>query len=255
MDEVLFSRDSGIGRITINRPEKSNALNRSVINRLHEILNDAAHDDAIRAITLTGAGERAFCAGADLKAAYLAAADGEGFNRTEFRQLLVDLVQFPKPTITLVRGHVMGGGLGLVLASDLSLACEDVYLSTPEIQVGMFPMMIMALLYRNVGRKKATELMFLGERITAGQAEAFGIINHVFRRDLFETTAEEFVQKIAVKSAAILRLGKEALSGLLDESLTTEEKYLEAALAEVMSTEDSKEGLRAFIEKRPPRWN
>jgi len=255
MEEVLFSRQAGVGQITINRPEKSNALNRGVINRLRHILQQADDDGEVRILTITGAGDKTFCAGADLKAAFSAQSGEEGFNRSEFRQMLVDVVQFPKPTVTLVRGHVMGGGLGLVLASDLSLACDDIHFSTPEIQVGMFPMMVMGLLYRNVGRKKATEMMFLGERITAPEAEALGIINHAYRRESFEAAADSLIRKLAGKSATILRLGKEAISGLLDDTLATEEKYLEVALAEVMAVDDSKEGLLAFIEKRPPKWN
>ena len=150
---------------------------------------DAAWDDSVAVVVLTGAGEKAFCAGGDLKAMRFWASEGQGFGRSDFRKLLLEIVQYPKPTVALVRGHVMGGGLGIVLACDLGLACEDVSFSTPEIQVGMFPMMVMGLLYRNVGRKRATEMMFLGERITAAQAEEFGIINHAYPRDQFEAAA------------------------------------------------------------------
>jgi len=255
MGEVLFSIEAGVGRITIDRPEKSNALNRDIIGQLRRALRDAGDSPEVRVITITGAGEKVFCAGLDLKASLSPLSKGEGFGRSDFRQLLVEIAQCPKPTITLVRGHVMGGGLGIVLASDLSLAFDDVHFSAPEIQVGMFPMMVMGLLYRNVGRKKATEMMFLGERITAARAQELGIINYAYTRDNFEEAAAEFVEKLAGKSASILKMGKEAICRLLDERLAAEEKYLESALADVMSTEDSTEGLRAFIEKRPPKWN
>jgi len=255
MDEVLFSKVDGIGRITINRPEHRNSLNLSVVNQLRQILQKTADDHEVRVLTLSGAGDKAFCAGGDLKAAYSPPPGGEGFNRAGIRQLLVDVVQYPKPTVALVRGHVMGGGLGLVLASDIALSCDDVWFSTPEVQVGMFPMMVMGLLYRNVGRKRATEMMYLGERITAGHAEEIGIINHAYPREAFDAEAESLIRKLANKSAAILRLGKEAISRLLDDTLIAEERFLEAALAEVMATEDSEEGLRAFNEKRPPKWN
>jgi enoyl-CoA hydratase len=254
MDEVLLSVESGVGRICLNRPEKRNALNHHIIRHFREALQDAAQEPQVRVVTITGAGEKAFCAGGDLKALLSGTSGGRGFGRSDFRKLLIEIVQCPKPTIALVRGHVMGGGLGLVLACDLSIACSDVYFSTPEIQVGMFPMMVMALLCRNVGRKKATEMMFLGERITAGQALKFGIINHAYPRDQFDAAADELIQKLLGKSSTILQRGKKAISRLLDEKLELEENYLESALAEVMATDDSKEGLRAFIERRPPKW-
>jgi enoyl-CoA hydratase/carnithine racemase len=207
----------------------------------------------VRAVTLTGAGEKVFCAGVDLEASLAAESGSQAFGRSDFRQLLLDIVECPKPTVVLARGHAMGGGVGIVLASDLCLACDDVYFSTPEIQVGMFPMMVLGLLYRNVGRKRATEMMFLGERITAPQAQEIGIINHAYSRDQFETAADEFVRKLAAKSSKILKMGKAAIFRILDEKLPSEEKFLESALVEVMATDDSKEGIRAFVEKRPPR--
>ncbi len=254
MDEVLYSVEAGAGRIIINRPQKSNALNPAVLGQMRRILDSASGDRNVRLITITGAGGRVFCAGVDLKF-YLATESGEWAGRSDFRQLLLDIVRFPKPTVTLVKGHVMGGGLGIVLASDLCLACDDIHFSAPEIQVGMFPMMVMGLLYRNIGRKKAPEMMLLGDRITALQAQEFGIINHVFNRDQFEAAAAGFVQNLASKSATILKMGKRAISRLLDKKLPEEERFLESALAEVMATTDSKEGIRAFVEKRPPNWS
>ncbi|MGD0102240.1 MAG: enoyl-CoA hydratase/isomerase family protein [Acidobacteriota bacterium] len=254
MAEVLFSVESGEGRITINRPEKSNALSREMLKEMRRVLHKAGQDPAIRVITITGAGDKVFCAGVDLKASR-SADSGQDFGRSDFRQLLIEIVRCPKPTITLVRGHVMGGGVGIVLASDLCLASSDVHFSTPEIQVGMFPMMVMGLLYRNVGRKKATEMMFLGERMTALEAQELGMINHAYNRDQFESAAREFLQKLIVKSSTILKMGKEAISRVLDAKLAGEEQFLESALAEVMATDDSREGIRAFLEKRPPKWN
>ena len=253
MDEVLFSVDSGIAQITINRPARSNALSPVVLKEMQRFLQMAGEDPGVRIVTLTGAGEKVFCAGLDLRASLKSGGQGSATN--DFRRLLLEIVQCPKPTIALVRGHVVGGGIGIVLASDLCLACSDVHFSTPEIQVGMFPMMVMGLLYRNIGRKKAAEMMFLGERMTALQAQESGIINHAYSRDQFETAAGEFVRKLAGKSAKILKMGKKAISRLLDEKLADEEEILESALVEVMATEDSREGIRAFIEKRQPRWN
>ncbi len=253
MAEVLFSLESGEGRIAINRPEKSNALGPDTLKEMRRVLHEAGQDPAVRVITITGTGEKVFCAGGDLKASLSADSD-QAFGRSDFRRLLVEIVRCPKPTVALVRGHVLGGGVGIVLASDLSLACSDVHFSTPEIQAGMFPMMVMGLLYHNVGRKKATEMMFLGDRITAPQAQELGLINHAYNRDRFESAAREFLQKLIAKSSTILKMGKKAISRILDEKLAGEEKFLESALAEVMATDDSKEGIRAFVEKRQPRW-
>jgi enoyl-CoA hydratase len=255
MDEVLYSTEAGVGRITINRPEKSNALNPAVLRQMRQILGNAGADRKVRVVSITGTGDKVFCAGVDLKASLSAESGWKASGRSDFRQLLLEIAHCPKPTVALARGHVMGGGLGIVLAADLCLACDDVHFSLPEIRVGMFPMMVMGLLYRNVARKKATELMFLGERITAAGAQEFGIINHAISRDQFESKAGEFVRKLALNSAAILRMGKEAMCRVLDERLPEEEKFLESALVEVMATEDSKEGIRAFVEKRQPKWN
>ena len=250
MDEVLFSIDEGEGRVTINRPGKSNALNPDVLHQLRQTIRMAGEDPNVRVLTISGAGEKVFCAGMDLKTALLAEGSGQGFDSTNFRQLLLDVAYCPKPTIALARGHVMGGGLGIVLACDLCIACDDVHFSTPEILVGMFPMMVLGLLYRNVGRKKATELMLLGERISATQAQQFGIINHAYPRNRFQAESSELVRKLADKSPAILLLGKKAISQTLDRTLSQEEKFLESALADVLNTEDSKTGIRAFAEKK-----
>jgi enoyl-CoA hydratase/carnithine racemase len=250
MSEVLTSFERGVARITINRPQQRNALNSAVLAGLRLSLRDAADRSDIRVITLTGEGDQVFCAGADLKAVL---GEGDRFGRSDFRQLLLEIRQCPKPTVALARGHVMGGGLGIFLACDLSLACEDIHFSTPEIHVGMFPMMVLALLYRVVGRKKATEMIFLGERMSAAAARDCGIVNQVYPREAFDEAADEFVSRLAEKSGGILRLGKEAIAAVEDLPLSPALEYLEKALARLMATEDSKEGIRAFLEKRKPK--
>jgi len=253
MSEVLYSVEHGVASITINRPEQRNALNPAVLRGIREGLRNAVETPAARVITITGSGDKVFCAGADLKAA-LSNAEGQGFGRGDFRQLLLDIYRCPKPTVALARGHVMAGGMGVFLACDLGLACDDIHFSTPEVHVGMFPMMVLSLLYRHVGRKKATEMLFLGERIPAPEAMQLGIVNHVLPRNEFEEGTAEFVAKISGKSGAILRLGKEAITNAEDRVLEESLERLEAALARVMATEDSKEGMRAFVEKRKPKW-
>ena len=256
MSGVLYSVQDRIASITINRPEQRNALNSAVLEGLRDSMRQAVDDGEVRVIAITGAGDKVFCAGADLKASLARDAEtaDQDFGRANFRRLLLDIYHCPKPTVALARGHVMAGGLGIFLACDLSLACDDIHFSTPEIQVGMFPMMVLALLYRHIGRKKATEMIFLGERISAPEAKLMGIVNHVYPRESFEASAFEFVSKAAGKSGAILRMGKEAIRAAECLALPEALHYLEAALARVMTSEDSKEGIRAFLEKRQPRW-
>ena len=243
---LLFKNESGIAHLTINRPDQGNALNVDLLEALREALRAAVEDATVRAVTLTGAGEKVFCAGADLK--------GAGFSTALYREVILELRRCPKPTVAVARGHVMAGGLGLLLACDFALACSDIHVSTPEVNVGMFPMMVLALLYRHVGRRKATEMLFLGERIGAPEAGECGIFNAVFERAHFDESARAYLTRITDRSAAILRLGKGAILHIEDRLLADELEYLERELVRVLSTEDSREGMRAFAEKRRPLW-
>jgi len=253
-DEVRSHLESGILTLTIHRPDRRNALNQAVLAGLMQALREAAADREVRVVTLTGAGDKVFCAGADLKSSLPESPGGGAFRRGDYRELLLEILHCPKPTVALARGHVMAGGLGLLLACDLALACDDIHFSTPEIRVGMFPMMVLALLYRHVGRKKAAEMLFLGERIAASDALAIGLVNHVYPRAQFDGEAGRLVRALAEKSGGILRLGKEAIRQVVDRTLEEDLAYLEDALGRVMASEDSKEGVRAFAEKRKPRW-
>jgi enoyl-CoA hydratase len=252
--EIKSSLNAGILTLTIHRPEQGNALNHAVIKGLADAIGQTAENRAVRVLALTGAGDRVFCAGADLKSALGETDQGRGLLRRAYHELLVAILRCPKPTVALARGHVLAGGLGILLACDLALACDDIDFSTPEIHVGMLPMMVMALLCRHAGRKKAVEMMVLGERVTADAAASLGIVNHVYPRQQFEKETAEFLRKIADKSGSILRLGKEALWKLECRVLEEDLEFFESALAGVMSTADSQEGMRAFLEKRPPAW-
>ena len=253
-DEVLSLLEAGVLHITIQRPDQRNALNAEVFRGLRGALHVAAADPAVRVITLSGAGDRVFCAGADLKSALNAPEGGTAFRPADYRALIQDILDCPKPTVALARGHVMAGGIGILLACDLALACDDIHFSTPEIHVGMYPMMVLSLLYRHVGRKRAAEMILLGERIPASTALDFGIINRAVPRDRFESEAGRIVRDLAGKSSAILRLGKEAVARVAGRGLQEDLEYLESALARVMACADSREGLKAFLEKRKPRW-
>jgi enoyl-CoA hydratase/carnithine racemase len=253
VSDVLRTTEDGIARLVINRPERRNALSRATIEELRHALKACAADPEARVVAITGAGEKAFCAGIDLKDA-LRPGGGGGFPSAQFRQLLLDIRTCPVPTVALARGHVMAGGLGVLLACDLAFACSDIHVSAPEVQVGVFPMMVMALLHRHVGRKRAAGMLLLGDRIPAQAARDYGILNDVFDRAGFEQGAGRYLQRIAASSSAILRQGKEAILHIEDRLLAEELEYLQGMLDRVMETEDSREGMRAFVEKRAPRW-
>ena len=159
-----------------------------------------------------------------------------------------------KPVLCAANGHVLAGALGLALACDLIVAKEGVRFGTPEINVGVFPFMIMALIYRNVPRKKTNELLLLGERIDAHEAERIGIVNKVASAEEFDAAVSDWAGKLASKSPLIMRLGKDAMFRQLDMPLADALEYLHAQLALAFSTDDIKEGVQAFFEKREPTW-
>jgi enoyl-CoA hydratase/carnithine racemase len=160
-----------------------------------------------------------------------------------------------KPTICAANGHVLAGALGLALCCDLIVAKESATFGTPEINVGAFPFMIMALIYRNVPRKKTNELLLLGERISAQEAEAIGIVNKVVRDAEFEGAVDDWATKLAGKSPVVMRLGKQAMYRQLDMPFETALDYLRAQLSLAFTTEDIQEGVKAFFEKREPNWS
>ncbi len=254
VSECLRTTESGVARLTINRPDRRNALDGATIEALRQALRSSVDDTAARVITLTGSGDTVFCAGADLKAALGEEQAPGDFGRAGYRELLLELRRCPKPTVALARGHVMAGGLGILLACDFALGCDDIHVSTPEINVGLFPMMVLALLYRHVGRKKATEMLFLGDRMPAAEARECGIFNALYGRGDFEPASAAYVAQLARKSGAVLRLGKSAILHVEDRLLADELEYLEHELGRVMTTEDSREGVKAFLEKRAAHW-
>jgi enoyl-CoA hydratase len=176
------------------------------------------------------------------------------FGSERFVSLFKLIGELGKPTICAAGGHVLAGALGIALACDLIVASEDASFGTPEINVGAFPFMIMALIYRNVPRKKANELLLLGERWSAEQALAAGIVNRVVPAAELDAAVAEWSAKLASKSPAIMRLGKEAMRRQLDMPLDDALAYLRAQLTLAMSTEDIVEGVSAFFEKREPQW-
>jgi len=256
-DPVLYALDeAGVATITLNDPDTRNALSAELLVELTAALRRARDESAVRCVVLASSHEKVFSSGANLggfSADVPLVAKHEGSER--FLELFKLLGALGKPTLCAARGHVLAGALGVALACDLIVASEQATFGTPEINVGAFPFMIMALIYRNVPRKKANELILLGERWNAQEALAAGIVNKVVAADAFEAAVDEWADKLAKSSPVIMRLGKDAMRRQLDMSLDDALDYLRAQLSLALSTQDIVEGVTAFFEKREPQWS
>jgi enoyl-CoA hydratase/carnithine racemase len=244
-----------VATITLNEPDTRNALSAELLAGLIEAFERAEADDDARCVVLCSSHERTFSSGANLGGfAGDASLVHKHFASERFVSLFRLIGSLTKPTLCAVRGHVLAGALGIALACDLIVASEEATFGTPEINVGAFPFMIMALIYRNVPRKRANELLLLGERWSAREALAAGIVNRVVPAAEFDAFVTDWASKLASKSPAIMRLGKEAMRRQLDMPLDDALDYLRAQLTLALSTEDIVEGVTAFFEKRDPVW-
>jgi len=254
-DELLYEVDEGVARLTLNRPEQRNALNAELLSALVDAMKSARDDEAVRAIVLTGAGEKVFCAGADLGGF---AADAplvdKHFASDLFLEFFRLMPRLGKPSLCAANGHVLAGGMGLALSCDLLIAKDGARFGTPEINVGAFPYMIMSIIYRNVPRKKVNEMMLLGEQISAQQAVDYGLANKVVPADEFDAAVDEWAGKLASKSPVLMRLGHDAMYRHQDMAVDDALEYLRSQLSLTFTTEDIKEGVAAFFEKREPDW-
>jgi enoyl-CoA hydratase len=254
-EPVLYELAEGVATITLDEPDTRNALSAELLSGLIEAFQRAEEDPDARCLVLCSSHERTFSSGANLGGF---AGDvplvHKHFASERFVSLFRLIGSLTKPTLCAVRGHVLAGALGIALACDLIVASEEATFGTPEINVGTFPFMIMALIYRNVPRKRATELLLLGERWSAREALAAGIVNRVVPAEEFDAAVNEWAGKLASKSPAIMRLGKEAMRRQLDMPLDDALDYLRAQLTLALSTEDIVEGVTAFFEKREPVW-
>jgi enoyl-CoA hydratase/carnithine racemase len=246
---------NGVATITLNQPDTRNALSNEVLGELIAAYEAARDDDAVRCVVLTSSHDRVFSSGANLGGF---AGDvplvHKHFGSDRFVKLFRLIGELGKPSICAANGHVLAGALGIALAHDLIVAKEGAEFGTPEINVGAFPFMIMALVYRNVPRKRTNELLLLGERISAREAKEAGIVNKVVAADEFQAAVDEWAAKLASKSPLIMRLGKDAMFRQQDMAFLDALEYLHANLTVALSTEDIVEGVQAFFEKREPQW-
>jgi len=255
-ETILYDvRDDGVATVTLNTPDNRNALTNELLGELTSAFESARDDERVRCVVLTSSHEKVFSAGASLDQF---AADvplvHKHFGTERFPRLFRTILGLGKPTICAANGHVLAGSLGVALCCDLIVAKETATFGTPEINVGVFPFMIMALIYRNVPRKKTNELLLLGERVSAEEAMAIGIVNRVMAEGEFEAAVDEWATKLAAKSPVAMKLGKDAMYRQLDMPFEDALDYLRAQLSLSFTTDDIQEGVKAFFEKREPNW-
>jgi enoyl-CoA hydratase/carnithine racemase len=245
----------GVATIALDQPDTRNALSNELLTDLIGGFELARADDAVRCVVLTSTHETVFSSGGSLDQF---SADvplvHKHFATERFPQLFTTIMGLGKPSICAVNGHTLAGALGLALACDLIVAKESATFGTPEINVGLFPFMIMSLIYRNVPRKKANELLLLGERISAEEAREIGIVNRVVLDADFNDAVDAWATKLASKSPVLMKLGKDAMYRQLDMPFDEALEFLRSQLSIAFTTEDVQEGVKAFFEKRDPHW-
>jgi len=248
-EHLLYEVKDNVARITINREKQRNAITPEAIELFHGYLDRAEADPDVRAVLVAGAGDKAFCTGAQL---------GDGLSTdgkkvfAGYADLLKRLATFPKPTLARVKGFCLAGGTGFMLACDIVIASDDSAFGTPEVNVGLWPMMIGALIFRNAPRKKAMEMILLGERLSAAEALSMGLVTRVVPVADLDGVIDGIMKSLAAKSPIGMKIGKEAFHTVEGMTLEPALDYLAEKITEVASTEDAREGIAAFIEKRQP---
>ena len=255
MEDLDYETIGPVARITIDRPGRANAMSFGVMAGLREAIALARADEAVRVVVLTGAGDRAFCSGADLGG--IAGTDraseaheGRGLLADVFR----DLWSLGKPTIARVRGYCLAGGFGLALACDFVIAADDAQFGTPEINVGLWPYMITVPLLHSMAPKRAYELMATGRRVDAAEADRIGFVTRVVPVAELDAAVDELAAQLATKSPLIMRWGRDSFTRAQQMPADAALDYLQAMLTITSSTDDTAEGIAAFAAKREPRW-
>jgi enoyl-CoA hydratase/carnithine racemase len=256
MTELLYDVAHGVARLTLNRPERRNALSWSLVEEMRDRVRAARDDDAVRVLVLSGAGDRAFCAGADLTGMRADAGHAELHEaRGQLAGLFDDLWSVGKPTIASVRGYCLAGGFGLAMSCDLVVAADDAVFGTPEIDVGLWPYMITVPLCRSMPPKRALELMMTGRRVGADEADRLGFVTRVVATDDLTASVDELATTLASKSPSVMRLGRDSFYAVWDQSAAEALSLLHPMLTVGTQLEDAAEGIAAFVEKRPAQWS
>ena len=256
-DPVLIERREAVQWITLNREARRNALNEDVVQRIGEGLLAATKDGGCRAVVITGAGDKAFCAGADLAKGVQGAAFAVDYARP--RHYIVDLFKlledYPLPVIARVNGHAMAGGFGLLCACDMAVAADDIRIGTSEPKIGVTPMMILPYMMRVLPARKLQEMCITGETFGAQEALDWGLVNYLVPRAELDTKLDWLLARVIDKSPTALRLGKQAFHAMRDMNLRQSLEYAQVMVPVMASTGDAKEGMAAFQDKRPPQFS
>jgi enoyl-CoA hydratase/carnithine racemase len=239
--------------LTINRPQKRNALNHATLQKLIEEVKAADEDPHLRALIITGAGDSAFCAGADLAA--IIADEGSVEGISAFGDLFLVLGSVGIPVISAMNGTAVGGGLGIVLASDLVVMSEKAKIGAPEVTRGLFAMFISRFVYQAFPEKVANQMLLLGEMLDARRALELGVVNQVVPQEEVLGEAIKLAQRLSELSGSVLRVGKRAIRKQRDFEFDEAMHYLGAELKKNLRLNDAREGISAFLEKRPPTWS
>lgn len=243
-----------IARLTIDREDRRNAINPEVVAGLSDALTQAEADESVKVAVLTGAGEKAFCAGGDLGGMADVSRVSQHFIRGEVGDLFKQMRASRLPIVARVNGHALAGGFGLMLACDLVIATDDAEVGTPEINIGLWPFMISAVIQSDLPRKIALELMLTGRRMAADEAARWGFVNRVVPRDKLDEAVDETSEILASKSPLILSLGKRSFYRAEDMDFDHALEYLAGMLTVALESEDTVEGVTAFLQKRAPEW-
>ena len=254
-EKLRYEVAGGIATIALDHPESRNALSDAMLDELLAAFSAARDDAGVRCVVLASTHEKVFSSGGDLGGftADVALVERHAAN-DRFPRLFELMGRLGKPIICAAGGHVLAGGLGVALACDLVVASDRATFGTPEINVGLFPFMIAALITRNIGRKKMHELLLLGARMSASEAEAIGLVNRVVSPDELDAAVAEWAQALAAKSPLVVKLGKDALYAQQDMAFGEALEFQRAQLALALSTQDVREGVAAFMERREPTW-
>jgi len=255
LEYVLYEVDAAVATITLNRPEQRNPLGPTMLRELRQAFEQARDEAAVACIVLTGAGDKAFCAGADLNSFAVEATEVERhLERGLFVDLFLTIERCGKPVIGCINGACLAGGLGLALSCDLLIAADTATFGTPEIRVGLWPMMISSIVLRNLGRKRSMELFMTGDRISAETARSWGIINRIVAQAEVVAAAQAWARELAKWSPLMVRLGRDAFYACDSMEFEDALRYLQGQLTVVSLSDDFREGVRAFLEKRPPEF-
>ncbi len=252
---VRYEVDGGRATITIDDPERRNPMSVETMHGLLEHTRSAVEDAEVGVIVYTGAGDRALSAGGDLSGSFVDNPVGLHRERGARAELLRLMWRGGKPTVARVNGHALAGGFGLAVACDVTICVDDVKLGTTEVNVGLWPMMISAVLARVMPRKAVLEMMLTGRTITPEEALRLGAVSRVVSRDDLDAVVDETVAALLGLSKTTLMLGRDSFYAMSDSDIDTALDRLQGGLTAIALTEDAAEGVAAFIEKRPPNWS